>query len=173
MRATLYGISIAVLAGMLLPRPAVGQSLGEVAAREKERRKGKTDHVITDEDLRKAHSRATDDSEAATTSDSAAKPDSTPKADSATSGKKEKTEEELRADRQKAWQERRNKADEDVKRLSKEIEDLQRTAGNRRTYQYDPNRAQALDRLEAAKTELQAAQQRLDDLEDERRREGF
>jgi hypothetical protein len=172
MRVALSGVCIAVLAGTLLPRPAIGQSLGEVAAREKERRKGKPDHVITEDDLHKGRSRAADDGDTSAAADTSAKPEATAKGDAAT-GKKEKSEEEVRAEKQKAWQDRRSKADDDVQRLTKEIDDLQRTAGNRRTYQFDPNRAQALDRLELAKKELQAAQQRLEDLEDERRREGF
>jgi hypothetical protein len=160
------------LVDVCLQPPIVrGQSLAEIAAREKERRKGKTDKVITEADLKKA-GRA--DAPPAATEEATATGDSQPQAPAAASGQKgEKTDEEKRADRVKDWGERRQKAQEDVARLTARIAELQAATGDQRLLQTGPNRVRAMGQLEEARQELQELQQRMEDMEEERRREGF
>lgn len=167
---------LALVAGFTLvdwcfqPAPVLGQSLAEIAAREKERRKGKTEKVITEEELKRGRrpEAAPDDATTTTTGEGQAQSQ-----DTATGQKAEKTDEELRAERAKDWSDRHKKAQEDVTRLGARIAELQSAVGDMRTLQTGPNRARALGQLEEARQELQLAQQRLEDMEEERRREGF
>ncbi len=148
------------------PLAVRGQSLTEAAAKEKERRAGKTTRVITDDDLAKAHQNAPPAEEApaaaAATPGAAASPTATPKNDS-----------ELRAERRKAWSDRREAAEKELTALNQRIQELQRITSDRRVYAYDPNRAKALQELKESQEKLPAAQQKLDDLVEEGRREGF
>jgi hypothetical protein len=158
----------------LIPRPVAAQSLAEVAAREKARRTGKVDRVITEEDLQRARREAPPEEAAPATETASATEGTTTKKDTgASAGKHEKTEEEQREDRRKDWQARADKAQQDVTRLTQEVDDLQQRAGDMRLYQLGPNHAKMLERLETAKQELAAAQARVEALEDERRQQGY
>jgi hypothetical protein len=154
----------------LQPAPVLGQSLAEIAAREKERRKGKTEKVITEDELKRAGRPEPPPADAtATTGEGQAQGPA-----AATGAQKgEKTDEELRAEREKDWNDRHKKAQDEVSRLTARIAELQTTTGDLRVLQTGPHRVQAMAELEAARQELQQAQQRLEDMEEERRREGF
>jgi peptidoglycan hydrolase CwlO-like protein len=145
------------------------QSLGEIAKSQKEQRKGGTKGVITDEDLAKrsggARTAATPSGEAgASDAGSAASKDT---------GAAGKSDEDPRAKAQKAWEERQKSAQEEIDRLTKQVDDLQQGLGDARNTQFGANRKRVADQLEEARAKLAAAQQRMDDLEEERRREGF
>jgi chromosome segregation ATPase len=144
------------------------QSLGDLAEREKARRKGESKRVITDEDLAKG-SRTTK----AAADDGAAGDTGTAAAKEAGPASKGPSEEERREQARKAWEERRKKAEDEVAQLTKQVDELQQQVSDQRVYQLGPNRARRLDDLQQAQDRLAAAQQRLDDLEDERRREGY
>jgi hypothetical protein len=136
------------------------QSLGEVAATEKERRKGEAKRVVTEEDLAKGSRRAP-----ATEADSGATASSAAASDT--------PEKDPRAEAQKNWEKRRQQADDEVARLTKQVDELQQSVGDQRAYQYGANRTRRLGELKQAQDKLAAAQQKLDDLEEERRREGY
>jgi hypothetical protein len=145
------------------------QSLGEVAAREKERRKGETKRVVTEEDLAKGSRRtpATEaDSGAAASSDGSSR-------STAGAAASVTPEKDPRAEAQKDWEKRRQQAEDEVARLTKQVDELQQAVGDQRVYQYGASRTRRLEELKQAQDKLAAAQQKLDDLEEERRREGY
>jgi hypothetical protein len=151
------------------PLAVRGQTLGDVAAKEKERRSGKTTRVITDEDLAKAR-RTAPPVEAPGAGATAA---ATPAEGAAASPAAGKSEDEIRAEQAKAWRERRDQAEKEVATLSDRIQELQRITGDRRIYQYDPTRARLIQELKQTQDNLALAQQRLEDLIEEGRRAGF
>ena len=121
---------------LVMPALARAESLAQTADKQKEARSGKTTKVITDDDLRKAGragggtANVNGTGDPATTGAPSASP--TPEAGpqatppgSPQPEKKEKTEDELRADRQKDWRSRRDKANQEVQRLSSEVDRLQ------------------------------------------------
>jgi ElaB/YqjD/DUF883 family membrane-anchored ribosome-binding protein len=145
------------------------QSLGEVAATEKERRKGEAKRVVTEEDLAKGSRRAPAteaDSGATASSDSSSR--STPSAAAS-----DTPEKDPRAEAQKNWEKRRQQADAEVARLTTRVEELQQAVGDQSVDQYGANRVRRMEELKQAQDKLAAAQQKLDDLEEERRREGY
>ena len=144
------------------------QSLGELAAKEKERRKGDTTRVVTEEDLAKQRGgRADVRAEGAT-----APSDSSP-APKAGASPAEKTDDEKRADARKDWEQRRQQAQTEVDQLTKQVDDLQRSLGDLRYSQLGPGRARNAEQLQQAQDKLASARQRLDDLDEERRRNGY
>jgi len=153
------------------------QSLGDLANREKEKRKAKPAKVYTEDDLQRAGGPARNASPA-TQDDSAAKAGATTKdtkeaPPAGTVKEKEKTPEEIRADEEKAWRDRRDKATAEVARLSAEVSRLQDGVSDPTLGQYGPRRASALEEVDKAKQELAKAQQAVTDLEEERRRSGY
>jgi len=169
-----------VAAAVLLSIPSFvcAQSLGEVAAREKERRNkaanGKPTKVITETDLGGRLSTGTVSHPEA--SDVAAAPadkkDGAKAADAAGGEKKEKTEDEIRADRSKDWHERSQRARDEVSRLQARVDELQSSLGGAPAVAYGA-RGTAVNQLDQAKRELATAQQQVTQLEDEGRRNGF
>ncbi len=160
-----------------LPSTLYAQSIADAAAKENQRKKGKPVRVITEDDLKRT---TTDPNANFNTAGATAAPSptSTPGTAGAAaadkkSDKPEKTEEEIRADRQKDWSERRDKANEKVTQLKAEVDQLQLAANDVNAGAYSPARTQLLGRLEAAKRELAAAQAEVDSLENERRAAGF
>jgi hypothetical protein len=141
------------------------QSLGELAAKEKERRKGDTTRVVTEEDLAK-RSRAGRTNTSATPSESpsTATPAASPGG---------KTDDEKRAEARKAWEQRRQQTEAEIEQLTKQIADLQQSLGDTSVSQFGPGRARAAEQLQQAQDKLTAARQRLEDFDEERRRQGF
>ena len=171
---TVLAVTLGFVELGLTPATARGESLAEIAARERARRKETTGTtVITDDDLAKAAGRSHTGNlgQPATTQTTEAAEGSGGSGGAAAS--EEKSESELREERAKAWREQNQKAQENVTRLNDEIAKIESELGDMRVYQYGPNRAARLKRLEQAKAELEIAQQKVDDLEEERRREGF
>ena len=166
---------LAIASVVKVPTVAPAQSLGELAAREKERRKGLTARLYTDEDLRH-----TSQQQANYTSSAAADPATAlpvvaggvaaavPK-----EGEGAKSEDDLRAERAKAWRESLQKARDDVTRLSADIERLQLGLNDLSQNLYGAGRRAQIDRLEEAKGQLAAAQQSVGDIEEEGRRSSF
>jgi hypothetical protein len=161
-----------VVATLLLAAPAASaQSLGEVAAREKAKRKGKEPgKVFTEDDLRRAGGVVSAPGGSSTTEPEAAPapgeaPSGEPAEPGAAAGQAapsppEKTEDEIRAEQQEAWQARLDDATQF---------DLNDTSGG----VFTPRRAQLQQRLEEAQQRLAAAQQKVADLEEEGRRNRF
>lgn len=151
------------------------QSLGEVAAREKERQEkvkkkaGRAAHVITEDDLR-GRGAGTYSQPAA---DGAATLAASPSPGASPGAAKPKTEDELRADQEKAWHERLQQAQDDVARLQSGVDSMQRDLGDPTMGVYGAGRAKSIARLEEAQKQLSAAKQKVEDLQEEGRRSRF
>jgi len=144
------------------------QSLGELAAKEKERRKGETTRVVTEEDLAKGNRAGRANAPAAETAAPSGSPAAAPGA--APAGK---TDDEVRAEARKAWEQRRQATETEIEQLAKQTDDLERSLGDFRVSRVGPGRARAAEQLQQAKDQLAAARQRLDDLVEEGRRAGY
>jgi hypothetical protein len=169
---------LAVTALVLLAGSAGAQSLGEIAAKTKEKEKKGTAKVYTESDLRGRQTAGTVSqpeatgtfvpAEAAKPAEGEKKPDA-----AAPAGEKPKTEEELNAEAQKAWQARKTKADEDVARLSADVERLQTVLGDLTGPLYGGGRTSLIARMDETKKQLAAAQQSVADIAEEGRRKGY
>jgi hypothetical protein len=162
-----FVVALTVFGGRFV---AAEDSLADAAAKEKERRKGqKAPKVITEGDLLDAKGRSLsateDNSQPAPAAGAPAG-----KADGKTAdGKKApvpKTDEEIRADKQKDWHTRHDAAAAEVNRLSQVVSDLQASVGQ---YSSDVLKNHLADAQKA----LEAAQAKAAQLEDERRYSGF
>jgi hypothetical protein len=152
------------------------QSLGEVAAREKERQEkvkrkaGGPAKVITENDLR-GRGAGTYSQPGAT---SAATPSASPSPGAAPGAEKPKTADEVRADQTKAWRERLQNAMEEVTRLSGIVDGVQRDlADNSTVAVYGPGRTRMLNQLDEAQKALATARQKVDAIQEEGRRMGL
>jgi hypothetical protein len=152
------------------------ESLGEVAAREKEKRKGKKDgKVITETELFRAKGSGTsitdggfvpaapDEAKDGKAADGKAPAASGEKAKDAP---KEKTEEEVRAENLKAWRTRMDQANANVSAAQKQVSDLEATPG---LY----SNAAATAQLADARRALTAAREVAAGIEEEGRRSNF
>ena len=167
-------------AAFSLPTCLRAQSLAEAAAKEKERRKAKAAHTFTEEDLRRAGAARLRDNPAAAAPDGSASPAdaSAPKdgkdpKEAKDGAQKPKTEDEVRAEQEKAWRDRLAKANEDVTRLNSQVETAQRALNDSSQNLYGPGRASQISRLEDAKRQLADAQKSVTDLQEEGRRSSF
>ena len=86
-------------------------------------------------------------------------------------GKKEKTPEEVAADRQKEWSERVKQVQDQIKDLQDAISKNERVMGS--LINITPQRADLANQIEADKKKVADLQQSLVNLEDERRRAGM
>lgn len=176
-------------AALLLSSMASAQGIGDLAAKEREKRKSAPApvKVITEKDLATHPAPAGGESysgvgvaAAPGTTNAAGAPAGTPADAAATGEKKPPTlEEQMKADeeeRQKAEAAWRQQADA----TQKEVSDLQENVG-RLTIQLNdfrygfntPSVARAQSELDEAKTKLADAQSRLEALQDQARREGY
>jgi hypothetical protein len=167
MRMTVAVVTLALIG----PSYVWAESLGEVAAREREKKKGKpAGKVITEQDLGKRSGRGNynnpDETQAPPPDTTEPATGETPQvaADGAVKDKP-KTTEEVRAEAQTAWRERLKKKNEQVTALQAQITQLE---GG---FTYADAGAQA--RLKKAQADLATAQAELAALEDERRRNGW
>ena len=162
--------------------PAVADappSLGEVAAKEKEKKKGK---VYTEDDLRNpkrggsySQPAAEGGSSAAPATGAAAasgekKPDGTAASPAAP---KPKTEDELRAEAETAWREKLTQAQADVATWTSEANRLQAALSDSSLPMFGPARASRADALENAKRQLAAANSAVETLQEEGRRNRY
>lgn len=170
-----------VAAAMLLTgSAATAQSLGEAAAKEKEKRKGRpAPKVITEEELRQA---------GGTVSSPAAVPDGpAPVAAKPAAGKdgakeggkdgkaapKEKTPDELRAEQEAAWRQRLADAEKEVAHNKGEVTRLQASLDDTTGGVYTPRRAGLQTSLEQAQRALADSQAKLAGIQEEGRRNSF
>ena len=160
--------AIALSAAALLSAPALSQeqeqSVVELAAKEKERRK-KTPRgtTYTEEDLRRAGRRAGDEPAA-----DASEPQAQTAGAAAQAGAgqtPEKTEEEIRSEEQDAWREKLQKANEEAAALRERIDMLQRSLNDLTQNLYSAGRLNMMSRLEQAKQDLAAAERKIEELE--------
>jgi hypothetical protein len=176
------------LAATVLLAPAVGsaQGLGQAAAKEKEKRKGKTAKVYTEDDLRRAGAPGTlsmggDSSDAAAPADGTAPPAdgqaAAPGADGAAAtapgGPKQKSEEEQKTEAQDAWRKKLEKARSDVSVLREQVNKIQTDLNDTSLSFYGSRRTTMVSLLEQNKQKLAAKEQEITQLEDDGRRLGY
>jgi hypothetical protein len=176
---TLASIAFVVICALLAPPPSSAQSLAEAAAKEKARRKALTPgKVYTEADLRRAGGEAPPASTAAATDETATpegteaspKPEAAP---GAAGAEKPKSDDEIRAEKQKDWNKRVAKANEEISRLNTEIAAIEAAVGDIRQNLYGSSRAAQMTRLAEDKEHLATAQKTLEDLQEEGRRNGY
>ncbi len=150
------------------------QSLGEIAAREKERREQakKSGAKAYGEDDLKKPSKGTYSAPSGEASAPQATGDK-PAADAAKGEKAAKTPEEQKAEAQKAWADKLQKARQEVAELNTRIEQIQTELNDLSGPLYGSGRANSADALEKAKASLAAKQQEIAAAEEEGRRAGF
>jgi hypothetical protein len=169
-------ITVAVPAIILCAVPlATSQepSLAEAARKEREKRAraGQT-KVMTEEDLKKAKS-------SVVIPPAPASPSEAPKEGAAATGaaagaaKPEKTDEELRAERKAELQKKMDEQGRIVAAVRKAVADAQRELNDLGTYTFGPRRASLMKTIEDGNAEIVKAQQAMDGLEDEARRQGL
>lgn len=159
---------VALVAAALVALPAVSgaQSLAEIAAREKERRKNqKPAKVYTENDVRRGAGGLGEAGSAPPAAETGAKAEGSV----AAPAKPEKSDEEKRTEQQKAWRERLQKTNEEITRLSAEVDRLQAAADGNRNF-FSATRTNLMSQLDQTKAQLAQAKQTLSELEDEGRR---
>ena len=169
-------VAFLVIAAVTNASPAApATSLAELAAREKERRRGLTGltaPLYTDEDLRRIHEEGRIDSKVMASQVAAAPvPGATLPAHPEGGGTK--SEDDARRDREKAWRERLQKANEEVARLSEDVDRLQLGLNDLTQNLYGVGRRAQMVRLEEEKGQLVAARQSVENIEEEGRRSSF
>lgn len=165
--------SLSVWALLVLCAPWLGaQSLGEAAAKERERRKNTPPaKVYTDTDVRTAAPASPEGEGEGTAAGDRAAGDKA--AGEAGATKDEKSPEEQRAQAEKAWRDELGKLDAEIARLDAEVARLEAQASDTRGYMYGGRRAVALENLEKARADRTAARQKRDDLLETGRRQGL
>jgi len=177
MRASTPSSLLAFVAAGLLSFPvaASAQSLAEIAAKQKEKRKGKPTKVFTEEDLKKGPSRGFTSGESSEPAPEGAAP--APGAATAPEGSgtqpPQKSEDELRAERQAAWRDKIQKARDNVTQLSSEVSRLEAALNDLTVPVYGATRTTRVEAHQKAKQQLAAAQLAVADLEEEGRRNGY
>ena len=172
--------AVAVVASLAwVPSPARADSppsLGEVAAREKNKKKGKP---ITEDDLRNHRAGGTvsqpngaGGSATATASPAPGAPGDKKEGDK-TGAPKPPTEEEQFQEAQKAWQEKLTAAQSEVTNWTGEVARIQAALNDNTGPMYGGGRAARVDSLENAKRQLAGAQTTLETLQEEGRRNRY
>jgi len=168
---SLLTVSVVALAAAV----AWPQSLAEIAAREKarqekERRKaGGASKVITENELR---GRGAGTYSQPGSGVAAATPAASPSPAASPGAEKPKTEEEIRAEQEKAWRDRLQQAQAEVTRLSEIVNSMQ-TDLNDTTSSYSAGRTKTMNRMQEAQKLLADARLKVADLEEEGRRSRF
>ena len=151
------------------------QSLAEVAAREKERqgkvkkKTGGAAHVITEDDLRGRGAGTYSQPGAGT----AATPSSSPSPGAAPGAEKPKTEDEIRAEQEKAWRDRLEHFQAEVTRLTGVVDSLQRDLGDMTGPLYGGSRTSLLNNLDKAQKSLAEARLQVEAIQEEGRRNRY
>ena len=150
-------------------------SLGEIAAREKDKKKGKP---ITEEDLRSRRKGGTVSQPNADGGSATASPapgaagDKKPGAATAAADKP-KTDDEQREEAQTAWREKLTQAQSDVTNWTGEVTRLQSALNDTSGPLYGPGRAARIEALENAKRQLATATATVETLTEEGRRNRY
>ena len=172
--------TLALVAVLALPTFAGAQSMAELAAREREKRKTQkpSGKVITDEDLRRGSTGTGRGTVNTAPGESAPATAASPAAGgaqpaAAAGAQKPKTEEELRAEQEQAWRERLKKAQAEVQRVTLALETVNRSLSDMTGNLYGAQRTTLLAEADKLKIEQQVVQQQLAAVEEEGRRSRF
>jgi len=187
MRLLHAAVALAVLAGFAETAPA--QSLGELAAKEKQKRQGKpSPKVITESELSKAGKRGTVSMTGESSAEGEAAPAegasaeggapaeggaAAPGAAGAKPAPKEKSEEEVRSERRVEWQKAYDHAKEKVRVHTLNVDNIQKDLNDVTGGVYTERRNQVMNMLNTEKAALAAAQADFDRLDEEGRRNGW
>jgi hypothetical protein len=176
MRAWLAA-AVAIVAVLILVPVVPGQSLAEVAARnrKKEQEKGKPAKVYTEDDLRgrAASSGSMSQMDGPVNAVVASPSPGAPGASPAPGAPKAKTEDEERAERETEWRGRLQHANSEVARLSAEIDRAQTALNDISGPLYGGTRASLIAKVEEGQRQLAAAKQSVLDIQEEGRRARF
>ena len=174
--------AVAVVASLAwVPAPARADappSLGEIAAREKNKKRGKP---ITEDDLRRRRTGGTVSQPSGAGATATATPTASPapgsagekKDAAAAAAEKPKTEDELFQEAQTAWREKLTAAQADITNWTGEVARIQAAQNDNTGPLYGPGRAARAEALENAKRQLAAAQATLENLQEEGRRNRY
>lgn len=166
---TRIGLSLIIASALAASVAAQTQSLTDIAKAEKARRakiRATGNDVKTYSDSGKTPAEAAGDESAAATTVAAS--DGAPADDPK---KKEKTPQELAAEKQQEWAEKLKKAQDDIKELEDVIAKNERSLAS--MYNITPARADMANAIEADKKKLAALKLSLVTLEEERRKAGL
>jgi hypothetical protein len=175
--------AVGVVAALAWIAPPVGadapKSLGEVAAKDKDKKKPAK--VYTEDDLHNSKHTGTVSQPAAegTTTPAAGAADTkkdgekTAPGDKVAPSEKPKTEDELHADAEKEWRDKLTQAQADVNTWTGEVNRLQTALNDNTGAMYGPGRAAKADALENAKRQLATATQTVADLQEQGRRNRY
>jgi hypothetical protein len=172
----LHAATLVAAAAVLSGSVASAQGLAEAAAREKEKRKGKTGSakVITEEDLRKAGGSSANIPVASSdTADAKADPNAKPDAAKPAAKGDEKSEEQIKAEQAAAWKKKLEQAQKEATVYEDLIKALQLSLNDTSGGVYTPRRAAEQARLEGAQKSLADTRQKVADLEAEGRQKGY
>jgi hypothetical protein len=162
-----------LVAAALLAAPAVltAQSLGEVAAKEKERRDKSTKPAksYNENDLRSGGTLS--GSSGDTTPAAQPSPGASPAASA--EGAPAEVSDEQRQENQKAWQANRARVQSEIVRINASIASFQARLNDNTGPMYGPGRQSVAENLERAKADLVRAQADLDTIEAEGRTNGY
>lgn len=162
---TRFILSLALLTAFA--SAAQSQSLADIAKAEKARRakvRATAGEVKTYSDGGKVPSEPAATDETATVA-------AAPAAPAADAGKKEKSPEELAAERQKEWTEKLTAAQDQIKELEAQVATDERQLGS--MINITPARVDLANRIEANKKKVAELKKSLVDLEEERRKAGI
>ncbi len=170
----LHAATLVAAAAILTGPVASAQSLGEAAAREKAKKKGKTEpaKVFTDDDLRSAGGIANVPAAVDAPADGQAKPAEAEKAGQAKK-EKEKTPDEIQAEAQAAWRKNLDHIQSEVDRIRQMVAAIQADLNDTSGGVYTPRRATLQTRLDEAQKNLATGEQTLANLQEEGRRNGY
>jgi hypothetical protein len=173
----LHGAAVATAALLLGAVSARAQSLSDAAAKEKERRRNvaKPAKVVTDEDLRSGggtvSNPAASDTTAAASGD--AKPGEGQPGKEGAAAKKEKTDDELKAEAQGAWRKKLEAANTELSQAQSLVSQIQAELNDTSGGVYTPRRAGLTTQLEDARKKQADAEQKVAALMEEGRRNGW
>jgi hypothetical protein len=166
-------MALALAATALLAAPALltAQSLGEVAAREKERRERETRpaKAYGENDLRNGGTVANTTGTATPAAEPS--PGASPAADGENAAAEPSAEQ--REANQKAWQANRTRIQGEIARITAAIGSFQARLNDNTGPMYGPGRQSVVENLERAKADLVRAQADLDTNEAEGRKNGY
>ena len=170
----LHAATLVAAAAILTGPVASAQSLGEAAARERAKKKGKTEpaKVFTDDDLRSAGGIANVPAAVDAPADGQAKPAEGEKAGQAKK-EKEKSPDELQAEQQAAWRKKVDHIQSEVNRIRQMVAAIQADLNDTSGGVYTPRRATLQTRLDEAQKNLADGEQTLANLQEEGRRNGY
>ena len=167
----------AVVAVLLLGATlAQAQSLTDAAAKEKERRKSvnKPAKVVTDEDLRTGGGTVSNPASTDSTSTSGeAKPAEGQPGKEGATAKKEKSDDELRAEAQAAWRKKLDAANAELSQAQGLVSDLQGQLNDTSGGVYTPRRAGLTSQLDDARKRQSDAESKVAALTEEGRRNNW